>query len=304
MKMLLAMDFSRHAREAAKYVQHFPLPSNSDLYLAHVIEPQQWPGVGKVGDVHDLEQQLCEARARRYATAQRKLDRMVGQFRGRKLHVHPLILEGIPGAELLRRLEQDGMDLAILGTRGLSMVQRFLLGSVSEWVMNEAPCPVLIVHGRPRWATAGHQRPLHVMVATDGSSDAGRAAAFLNELPLAGRTELTMVHVVESSLDRSLEGFAGAETRSLLKKAKKAHEAAGFQILEDMRQRLSRQGRVTEEHLVHGHAGDEILKLVKRKRPDLLVVGSRGLTGLRRLLLGSVSHRLARHAPCSVLVVR
>ncbi len=52
------------------------------------------------------------------------------------------------------------------------------------------------------------------------------------------------------------------------------------------------------------HAAEEILKAAKRIRADLIVVGSKGLTGLRRFLLGSVAHKVARHAPCAVIVVQ
>jgi hypothetical protein len=52
------------------------------------------------------------------------------------------------------------------------------------------------------------------------------------------------------------------------------------------------------------HAVEEILKAAKRICADFIVVGSKGLTGPRRFLLGSVAHKVARHAPCSVIVVR
>ena len=51
-------------------------------------------------------------------------------------------------------------------------------------------------------------------------------------------------------------------------------------------------------------AAEEILKASQRIRADLVVMGSKGLTGLRRILLGSVSHKVVRYAKCSVLVVR
>ena len=58
-------------------------------------------------------------------------------------------------------------------------------------------------------------------------------------------------------------------------------------------------------HIPEWHnLAEEILKATKRTRADLVVVGSKGLTGLRRFLLGSVAHKVARHASCSVLVVR
>ncbi|MEP7152232.1 MAG: universal stress protein [Nitrospira sp.] len=58
------------------------------------------------------------------------------------------------------------------------------------------------------------------------------------------------------------------------------------------------------EALARGHAAGEIIKAAERVKPDLLVVGSRGLRSVTRGLLGSVSHNVARYAPCSVLVVR
>lgn len=53
-----------------------------------------------------------------------------------------------------------------------------------------------------------------------------------------------------------------------------------------------------------GSPAEEILRAAERQRADLVVMGSKGLTGLKRVLLGSVSRKVARHAPCSVLVVR
>ncbi len=55
--------------------------------------------------------------------------------------------------------------------------------------------------------------------------------------------------------------------------------------------------------LAEGHPAEEILKAAKRLRADLVVMGSRGLTGMEKILLGSVSAKVTRHAACSVLVV-
>ena len=65
------------------------------------------------------------------------------------------------------------------------------------------------------------------------------------------------------------------------------------------------EGFEVETKLTEGHAADEILKVAHNVRTDLLVVGSKGVTGLRQLMmLGGVSHKVVRHARCSVLVVR
>jgi nucleotide-binding universal stress UspA family protein len=58
------------------------------------------------------------------------------------------VVEGRPAAEVLAAAEEPGVDLVVLGARGLGTIGRLLLGSVSERVLQHAPCPVLIVKGK------------------------------------------------------------------------------------------------------------------------------------------------------------
>lgn len=81
-------------------------------------------------------------------------------------------------------------------------------------------------------------------------------------------------------------------------------EQAGKQFLRETLHALSKKKLGVAPLLTHGHAAEEILKAAKRSRADVIVVGSKGLTGLKCFLLGSVADKVARHAPCSVLVVR
>ena len=78
---------------------------------------------------------------------------------------------------------------------------------------------------------------------------------------------------------------------------------ARMAILEKAQKKLRPQG-VHVETISPGYAADEIVKAATRFRADLIVMGSRGLTGMKRMFLGSVSNRVTRHAHCSVLVVR
>jgi nucleotide-binding universal stress UspA family protein len=71
-----------------------------------------------------------------------------------------------------------------------------------------------------------------------------------------------------------------------------------------MGRQFARRGITVDHVLANGAPAEEILRASERHRADLIVMGSKGLTGLDRYLLGSVSRKVARHAPCSVLVVR
>ena len=64
------------------------------------------------------------------------------------------------------------------------------------------------------------------------------------------------------------------------------------------------KGVEVETHAREGHPAEVIIEVAKQVEADLIVVGSRGLTGIQRYLLGSVSSRVSEHASCSVMIVR
>jgi nucleotide-binding universal stress UspA family protein len=95
-----------------------------------------------------------------------------------------------------------------------------------------------------------------------------------------------------------------AEFMKLAEDLLQARGREGAKLLEATRKALSCPELKIVENLAFGHEAEEILKASQRMRADLVVMGSRGITGLRRILLGSVSHKVVRYAKCSVLVVR
>ena len=186
------------------------------------------------------------------------------------------------------------------------MVKRCLLGSVSEWVLHDAPCSVLVVRGGSRWATATRSRGMHVLLAMDGSPDSWNAVVLLKTLNLPKSSRLTILHVVETPAALTTLAWVSGhmDATKFAEDCRRTGQEAGAQLLEKTRGDLMRDELEVGTKLTEGHAADEILKAAQAVRADLVVVGSRGLTGLRRFLLGSVAHKVARHASCSVLVVR
>jgi nucleotide-binding universal stress UspA family protein len=74
--------------------------------------------------------------------------------------------------------------------------------------------------------------------------------------------------------------------------------------LDDAQRRLAEAGRDAELVAVLGAPADVLVEEARKRQADLIVVGRRGLSGAERLVMGSVSSKLARTAPCSVLIVR
>lgn len=298
MKVVLAVDQSRDARAAARLLQTLRLPRRSELSILHVIDvPQVLPQFP--GQVRRLAKWRRDART----DAKRLIESFAIPFEKQGLRVTALVKEGRPGPTILRALDRGLADLAVLGPRGLSGVMRFVLGSVSELTLSEAPCSVLVVRRRPR---AAPERGLRVVMAIDFSRAADEAKAVLAKLGLPPSSRITVLHVRERADDvmaRFIAKGQSALAQAIEAAMRKARQRAG-QLLDRAARRLAQRGLPAASLLADGNPAEEIIRVAERQRADLIVLGARGLTGLTRILLGSVSRKVARHASCSVLVVR
>jgi nucleotide-binding universal stress UspA family protein len=137
--------------------------------------------------------------------------------------------------------------------------------------------------------------PLHrLLVAVDGSEGSDRALRLAARLARAMQSEVTLVHVGRLREDPVLAAEA----------ERSADEEVGRRILAEAGRLLTAAGVPCRAELLHGRPADEIVRSARRHRAALVVLGTRGLTGARRILLGSVSHAVSAEAGCSVLLVR
>jgi nucleotide-binding universal stress UspA family protein len=178
-------------------------------------------------------------------------------------------------------------DLLVVGTHGHRPVARMLLGSVSTAVSAHAPCPVLVVRG-PRTRRTGP-----VVVGVDGSAIAQQALAFAADTAASTRTRVRAVLALPPMTDAWGFTFPTAEdeadkARALLSQAV-AEVSASYPTVE------------FDEVFVQAHPVDALLRNSRDAR--LAVVGSRGLGGLRSMVIGSVSRELLHRADCPVAVV-
>ena len=137
--------------------------------------------------------------------------------------------------------------------------------------------------------------PTRVLLATDGSPDATLAAQSAVELCERTGSELHVVHVGEYL--PTYYAYTEEEPTEL------QHNAQ--QLLEEQTQRIEAAGgQVAQAHLLLGRPAEQIVNLSEELGVGVIVIGSRGLSALRRVLLGSVSESVVRHAHCPVFVVR
>jgi nucleotide-binding universal stress UspA family protein len=145
-----------------------------------------------------------------------------------------------------------------------------------------------------------------VLLATDGSKFSDMVGQFLLELPLPRSTET----IILTALQSHLEAWIRTPTldlrtnQELLAKLQAVEEAEARKITLRVQKQFRESGYRTASVVVRGGASECILAAVEEYHPDIVAVGSKGLTGLESFLLGSVAERVARRADCSVLIGR
>jgi nucleotide-binding universal stress UspA family protein len=149
--------------------------------------------------------------------------------------------------------------------------------------------------------------PTKVLLATDGSEEATLAAETATDLADKMASDLHVVHVtMPPSYPVFYEGYyEGFDVQEYLQEEQKELTRRAQGLLDEQVSKIKAAGgSVARAHLRMGRPDAEITALAEEIGAGLIVVGSRGLGGVRRTLLGSVSDSVVRHAHCPVLVVR
>jgi nucleotide-binding universal stress UspA family protein len=289
MRVLLAADGSNDAKAAAQWLDHLPLPADREVMVVTVVNTPLIPALPEIaGELHSAL--VAEARRLADDTAADCL-RTGSTATGR-------VVEGDPRDEIVAAAKSWGADLIVLGARGLGAIKEFLMGSVSVGVARHAPCPVLVCKGTPRDVRA-------VTVALDGSEHARRALAWLMALPLPAGMRLQLVGVAEPQhYPSSAPGILRETLRTAVAAIDAERRAAAEKECAAAAESVPARDIVVDVNVQTGRPTDVIVRESQESDSDLVVVGARGLGALERLLLGSVSEFVLRHARCPVLVVR
>lgn len=287
-RILFPTDFSNCAQNALPFAVKFAAVHEAELQMLHVLvlhtlEPED-PSMPFPGEER-ARQQLAEA----------------GASTGRSRVIHT-VKRGISTAPVvLDHASEHEIDLIVMGTHGRRGFRRLLLGSVTEEVVRLAECPVLAVRARKACEPATEPRIDRILVPVDFSSHARLAIEYAREIANIFEARIDLLHVIELP---SYPDFYVPVTTSALNVAD-LREQAGRRL-----ERLVAEGfeaasvRSVGTHVVAGRTTPEILAFAEENESDLVIIPSHGLSGLERVLLGSVAEGVVRRAPCSVLTAR
>ncbi len=278
-KILVAIDGSESSRNALIQAFRFAVDEKCWITVTSVVPP--YDGEIEIVGVRDIRAALrkpCEdalQEARRLAEQERAL-------------IKTVVEEGEAHERIVDLADAENSDIIIMGRRGLRAIERMLVGRVTARVIGHSQRDVLVV---PNNTSVGWKT---IVVATDGSKysrlAADRAIAFAKSYG----GELRVLSVVDVPTEFYAEAPQAVE--DLIRKAK--------QFVADVKKHAADAGVKADTFVGEAEAHDAVNKLADEQKADMIVIGSHGRTGLRRLLMGSVAEKVIGFATRPVLVVK
>ncbi len=208
--------------------------------------------------------------------------------------IRSVLAKGHAAEALVKEAEKRKPHVIVLGSRGFHDIKGYMMGSVSRKVLSHAPCPVLIVK-------EPIQSPVRVVLAVDGSSASKRAVNFLKSWIPPAAVSVHVLSVIPQVLKRLGRGFRGKPYAKSLGDA--FQKQAQGSVAEVRALLLSKKFTVSTQ-VVSGPPRTSILDCLVKREANLAILGAKGLTGLERFQMGSVSEWVAAYSGCSVLVTR
>ncbi|HEX6230999.1 MAG TPA: universal stress protein [Actinomycetota bacterium] len=267
-RVLVGTDGSARAEEAVRQGARLTAVTGGALEVVYVLD------TGRAHD-EDVRREAEEALARASSLAAEA---------GSEADVR--IVAGDPAEALVTEAEEAGVDLVCLGPDTGLLGGAIRIGHVAAHVMRNAVWSVLLAR---RSEVPGF--PAQILCGVDGSEASVETAMLAARIASASGARLRLLHVIPV--------FRGGDTEWTLDE-----DEASPPELEPSVVAASSRGVVPLREMAMGRPEHAIVASAAREETDLLVVGHRGVKGVRRVLLGSVSEYCAVHAPCSVLVAR
>ncbi len=287
MNILLAIDSSDSSEAAVSAVAARPLPTASKVCVLHVLDlftlPSAHTGAGSFIDVEiEAARSLVKSAADRLASS--------------GLEVMTEVTKGYPPTGIVEYAGDWGADFVIVGSHGRSSIMRFLLGSVAHAVVRHAPCSVEIVRRRAD-ESEQYDPAMRILLATDGSDHSTAAARSIAARPWPEGSQVKVISVIQM-----IEPWAGIPEATA--RIENNILEQGEEDIAPASKILATTGMKVTSSVLKGYPQSVIVDEASKWGADLIIVGSHGRRGIRRVLMGSVSEAVAMHAHCSVEVIR
>ncbi len=287
-QIVVGVDFSPSSLQAVREAARLRAGSaHCGLTAVHILDR---------GVVDDLIRHTGISESRVIDQAGARLERWVEETLGKEHGASTEAVIGHPFDGLMAAVERHKAQLLVLGSRGFN-TGRGHPGAVAAKCIRKAPCDVLLVR-------RSHEGPFRKVVAcVDFSETSGRAIDVAQKVTEAEGATLQVLHVHVPSLlaGSMIEPFPPTEVTAMEATRERVAHKEYRAFLEN---KLGPDSNAESAFRINASATDGVIGHLIDTGADLAVLGTRGRSGLKILLLGTTAERLVHEAPCSVLTVK
>jgi nucleotide-binding universal stress UspA family protein len=301
MKILIGYDGTKGADLALDDLRRAGLPREAEAFVVSVAEPSfALSGPGSLEMIIARDSIFGVEKTR--AIAEKALGRIRSDFPGWRVEME--VVPGTPSESLIVKADEWGADLLVVGSHGHTALGRFFLGSVSQSVVAHARCSARVARLFPHKQMADPGSPVRIIVGVDGSPGAEAALRAVASRQWPQGSEACAVNglwvIPPVSDETEMHEHIAMQAAEWVAREKPVAE----EIVKSAVEQLKAAGIATNSIIKVEEPKRLLLSEAERWDADCIFVGARGLSGLKRLLLGSVSMAVVTRAQCSVEVVR
>ncbi|HSB31100.1 MAG TPA: universal stress protein [Candidatus Sulfobium mesophilum] len=279
-RILVAVDGSESSRNAFR--QACKIATNDKTWLTVITTIPSYEDLFQMPSMQEKVTMTLRAEGERIVAEIKKIAAEEDTY------IKTIIEEGTPFDTIIDTAEEGNYDLIVMGRQGMQRVEKALVGSVTARVIGNSQRDVLVI---PLNTKIGWK---NILLATDGSKYSISAADKAIDLAQSYGGEVKAVSVVD--VTEEFETEAPEAVDRLIEGAKK--------VVEEIRKKAEARGVRIDPLVKEGDTYKVITGLAKKSASNIIVMGSHGRTGIKRLLMGSVTEKVLGYAPCPVLVVR
>jgi nucleotide-binding universal stress UspA family protein len=270
-RILCPVDFFPASAKAVNYAAGLAAIYDAKIHLAHCVTPVLLAAYEYPIDTVGIAKNMKDA-------ASKEMEKLASKLKARGLRVETEVRIGAIHDTIRRAISRVRPDLIAMGTHGRTGVDRWFLGSVTEWWMRHSPVPVLAISAKERLRNPAFHR---ILVTTDFSEGTADALDYAFSIAQENESDITLLHVapddgVAGSAQKLLETFVPDEAWDWCR---------------------------IQARIEVGHPYRAIQRILAKEKPDLLVMNIHGKGMLDRALLGSTAERVLRSAKCPVLLI-
>jgi nucleotide-binding universal stress UspA family protein len=287
--VVIAIDFTPSCRNALRHAVRLACHWGAAVTAVHVMDEFL---------VHELKRALSADQATIRAEWLARLTRFVEETDAGSGLVKMEVRIGSAHAELMEACIVAGADLLIMGARG-SREEPNRVGAIAAKCVRKAPMDVLLVR------EDAHGSFKHLVACVDFSDNSKKAVQIALNIAELEKASLDCIHVYQSAIAMSLD-YGGLAAPMPISADAHALEVWESELMDFVRplQNSSPTVSVKTSVIERVNIREAVLDHVKETQADLVVLGTRGKSGLRELLMGTTAERIVAYAPCSVFAIK